>query len=165
MQQLLQCICRELEKACIDICALSEVRRPGSGNIVERSHTIFWSGGIEKSAGVGFAISNKLVARGINPIPINDRLMSVRIQLKSSEHLTLISVYAPTMQRTPEEKEQFHEKLGNCITAARDDNIIVLGDLNACVGTDWKSWPSVIGKHGVGNMNSNGLMILEFCTW
>ena len=77
--QQLSVICREVEKACIDICALSEVRRPGPGNIVERSHAIFWSGGIEKSAGVGLAISNKLVTRGINPIPINDRLMPVRI--------------------------------------------------------------------------------------
>ena len=47
-------ICRELEHANIDICALSEVRRPGTGNIVERSHTIFWSGGSERTAGVGF---------------------------------------------------------------------------------------------------------------
>lgn len=68
-------IFRELEKAGIDICSLSEVRLPGSGNVVERSHTIFWSGGEDKTAGVGFAISNKLAAQGINPIPINDSLM------------------------------------------------------------------------------------------
>ena len=46
-----------VESANIDICALSEVRRPGSGNIVERSHTIFWSGSEAKAVGVGFAIS------------------------------------------------------------------------------------------------------------
>ena len=63
----------------------------------------------------------------------------------------LISVCAPTMQRTPEEKEQFHEKLGNCITAAKDDNIIVLGDLSA----------RRLARIGNRNMNSNGLMILR----
>ena len=157
-------ICRELEKACIDICALSEVRRPGTGNIIERSHTIFWSGGETKKAGVGFAINNKLVADMANPIPINDRLMTLRIQLNSGAHLTLISVYGPTMQRTQEEKEIFYDQLGDCLDNAKNDSIIILGDLNARVGKDWSSWPSVIGKHGVGNMNSNGLMLLEFCT-
>ena len=34
-------ICKELEKAGIDICALSEVRRPGTSNVKERSHTSF----------------------------------------------------------------------------------------------------------------------------
>lgn len=44
-------ICKELDKAAIDICALSEVRRPGSGNLVEKSPTIFWSGSDKKEAG------------------------------------------------------------------------------------------------------------------
>ena len=53
-------ISRELATANVDICALSEVRREGTGNIVERDHTIHWSGGNTKCAGVGFAVSNRL---------------------------------------------------------------------------------------------------------
>ena len=90
--------------------------------------------------------------------------MSMRIQLKGGDNLTLISVYTPTMQRPQEEKEQFDEMLGSCVSAAEMDSVIILGDLNARVGLDWKSWPNVIGKHGVGKMNSNGLILLEFCT-
>lgn len=43
------------------------------------------------------------------------------------------------MQRTPEKKEQFYEKLGSGITATKDDYMIVLADLNARVGKDWKA--------------------------
>lgn len=68
-------------------------------------------------------------------------------------YLLLISVYGPTIQRTQEEKEQFYEQLGGVLDNAGNDSVIVLGDLNARVGKDWISWPSVIGKHGVGNMN------------
>ena len=79
--------------------------------------------------------------------------------LKNDDYLTLISVYGPTMQRTREEKEQFYEQLGDCLEDARNDRLVVLGDLNARVGKDWSSWPSVIR-----NMNSNGLLLLEICS-
>ena len=111
-----------------------------------------------------FAVSNWLAAQGISPTPISDRFMSMRIQLKGGDNLTLISVYAPTMQRPQEEKEQFYEMLGSCVSAAEMHSVIILGDFNVRVGLDWKSWPNVIGKHGVGKMNSNGLILLEFCT-
>ena len=93
-------ICRQLEKGGIDICALSEVRRPGTGNIIEKSHTIFWSGSDKKEDGVAFAINNILLAQcGLNPISNNDRIISLHIELKDITHLTLISAYGPTMQR------------------------------------------------------------------
>ena len=56
-----------------------------------------------RTAGVGFAVSNWIAAQGISPTPISDRLMSMRIQLKGGDNLTLICVYAPTMQRPQEE--------------------------------------------------------------
>ena len=68
------------------------------------------------------------------------------------------------MPRTQEEKEKFYENLGECVDDAKNDSIIILGDLNPRVGKDWLLWPPVLGKHGVGNMNSNGLMLLEFCS-
>lgn len=158
-------ICSEIDAAGIDICALSEVRRPGTGNVIEKNHTIFWSGGEHKQAGVGFAISNRLLAQSeMNPNPVNDRIMTLRIQPVSGSYLRLISVYGPTMQRLQEEKERFYDTLADCLDKAKDDNIIILGNLNARVGNDWSSWSTVLGKHGVGNMNSNGLMLREFCS-
>ena len=87
----------------------------------------------ERTAGIGFAVSNLLATQGISPTPISDRLMSMRIQLKGGDNLTLIRVYASIMQ---EEKEQFYEMLGNCVSAAEMDSVIILGDFNARVGSD-----------------------------
>ena len=157
-------ITRELSKANIDICALSEVRREGQGNLVERDYTIYWSGGTKKEAGVGFAISNKLSSFVMTTVPISDRLMILRIQLRSGKYLKLVSVYAPTMQRSQEEKELFYQSLTDILRSERDDLLIILGDFNARVGSDWELWPNALGKHGIGKMNSNGLMLLDFCT-
>ena len=55
--------------------------------------------------------------------------MSMRIQLKGGDNLTLISVYAPTMQRLQEGKEQFYEMLGSCVSAAEMDSVIILGEV------------------------------------
>lgn len=72
----------------------------------------------DKTTGVGFAISNKLDQ--VNPVPINNRLTTARIPLKDNTHLTLISVYAPTMQRSEVDKESFNDKLSECIVKARE---------------------------------------------
>lgn len=43
------------------------------------------------------------------------------------------------------------------------DSVIILGDFNVCVVLDWKLWLNVIWKYGVGKMNFNGFIFLEFC--
>ena len=78
-------ISKELATANIDKCALSEVRREGTGNIVERDHTIHWNGGNKKEAGVGFAVSNRLANVTLDLKPVSERIVVLRLQLKSGE--------------------------------------------------------------------------------
>jgi len=43
------------------------------------------------------------------------------------------------------------------------DLIIIMGDFNAKVGRDWRTWRGVIGKHGYGEENERGERLLHFC--
>ena len=161
---------KELARYNIDIAALSETRFPGQGQRTESGsgYTFFWSGkeeGERREAGVGFAIKNSLV-RDLRSLPVgvNERIMSMRLPLRGNQHLTLLSVYAPTMTYPDEIKEAFYLQLKEAVCRVpTTDKLIVLGDFNARVGSDCSTWSGVIGRHGLGHANSNGLLLLSFC--
>ena len=131
-------------------------------------YTYFWSCKKltePREAGVGFAIRTDLVSR-LETLPkgINYRLMTRRIPLIRNSHLTLISAYTPTMTYSEEEKEQFYLELSNTLDSVpKSDKLLILGDFNTRVGNSCNMWPNVMGRHGIGKMNSNGLLLLSFC--
>ena len=78
--------------------------------------------------------------------------------------MTHVSAYAPTMTNPDEVKDKFYEDLDALISnVPTSDKLIILGDFNARVGCDSDSWDGIIGKHGVGKCNSNGLLLLQTC--
>ena len=84
--------------------------------------------------------------------------------LTKGRFATLISAYAPTLDAEHNIKEDFYQALDSVIqTTQATDKIILMGDFNARVGTEHLVWSKVIGQHGVGKMNSNGLRLLSLC--
>lgn len=68
------------------------------------------------------------------------------------------------MTNPDEIKDKFYEELDSLISSVpQSEKLIVLGDFNAHVGTDHQALQNVIGKHGVGKCNSNGLLLLRLC--
>ncbi len=148
----------ELARYNIDIAALSETRLHGEDSLTEAGagYTFFWKGvpeGSRRNHGVGFAVKSKLLQRiPESPIGINERLMTWRIpqaNLLSSVH-TL--------------KEDFYRALDAILQKTpATDRLILMGNFNARVGKEHLVWSKVIGQHGVGKMNHNGLRLLSLC--
>ncbi|VDL97814.1 unnamed protein product [Schistocephalus solidus] len=100
---------------------------------------------------VAFAIRNDIVGRlPCLPQGINNRLMSLSLPLRGDQFATIISAYAPPMTSTDAAKYKFYEDLNALLmTLSKVDQLIVLGDFNARVGTDHAAWQGVLGPHGL----------------
>ena len=78
---------------------------------------------------------------------------------------TVLSVYAPTLQAETGVKEAFYSDLHNLPQQVDSrDKLLILGDFNARVGRNFELWKGVLRKHGIGNCNDNGRLLLEFCS-
>ena len=166
-------LAHELERYSIDFAALSETRLSGEGSIIEGDskdgYTIFWRGyadGEPRQHGVGLAIKNShMESIDEEPHYHSPRLMTLRVPLAKGEHMKIICSYAPTLVADEEIINQFYEDLDNAIRRTdKNDKIILLGDFNARVGRRSDLWEGILGPHGTGNMNQNGLRLLSLCS-
>jgi len=115
---------------------------------------------------VAIAMRNSLIPKpSEDPKPVNERMTTLWLPLMQKRFCTVISAYAPTMTNSADKINQFYaqinETLGNI---SNSDKIILLGDFNAYIGIDNKTWKNVIGNFGTGKCNSNGGLLLETCT-
>ena len=110
-------IAHELSELDVDIAALSEVRFPDEGSLLEHSagYTLFWSGKPARErrlAGIGFMLRTSIASKREDlQIGHSDRIMSMRLPLKNKQYATLFSVYAPTLQAEPAEKDCTEQQL------------------------------------------------------
>ena len=77
--------------------------------------------------------------------------MTARLALTAKCHANIISIYAPTLKRTMEEKAQFYDQLDEALSEIpKCDCTFLVGEFNASVGSDAQMWPEILGIHGLG---------------
>ena len=162
-------VTRELRRLNVDIAALSETRMSDEDQLTEvkSGFTLFWVGkpkGEKREGGVGFAIRTSLVQQVEQPTSINERIMKLRVPLTCGRYLSILSVYAPTLESSDEVTMSFYEALRTTIASIpKYEKLIILGDLNARVGRQHDIW-NALGQYGIGNVNRNGRFLLELCS-
>ena len=161
-------VSREMGRYKIHILGLSETRWKGTGEHVTGNGDIFLYSGKNQSekheSGVGILVSKQIRNSIIDWKPINDRIITVRIQTQHKK-VSIIQCYAPTEVAAVEDKDTFYDVLRATLDKIkRGDIIFLLGDFNSKVGCHNTNLEHVIGKHGLGMKNDNGDRLIDLCS-
>uniref|UniRef100_A0A8D8XEA4 Craniofacial development protein 2 n=1 Tax=Cacopsylla melanoneura TaxID=428564 RepID=A0A8D8XEA4_9HEMI len=154
----------EMEKMKLDILGISEMRWASTGDFWTDEFRVIYSGSEEGPTGrngVGIVLTKKMGLRVTGYVQHSDRIILVKMDTKPNSTV-IIQVYMPTTNAVDEEIERMYEDLNNLIDQTKaEDNLIVMGDMNATVGEEREG--TIVGQYGLGDRNERGRRLIEFC--
>ena len=133
----MQNVKEEVIRLKVNILGLAEVKWLGSGKLVSEYHTLIYTGHKkEHKHGVGLLLSNVVARSVIGFHGISDRIIIVKLFSKPF-NLSIIQVYTPTNASSEEEIGAFYNDLDDAYKqCGSQEMVVVMGDLNAKVGTE-----------------------------
>ena len=163
-------VAREMRRYKIKILGISEARWLNSGE--ERLQTgelLLYSGHEDAAAphteGVALMLSKDAQQALIRWKPAGSRCMVATFKTRHRKiQLNVIQCYAPTNDKDDGTKGEFYNKLRTLLDELpRKDINILMGDLNAKIGSDNRGYSEIMGTHGLGQMNENGELFAGLC--
>ena len=122
-------------------------------------YKLFYTGPNDnKHHGVGIIVGKDLKA---DYKEITEKVCVATIKLeKYNRNFKFISTYAPALEVSEKDeniREEFYGAINNTGNGiSRRNMLIIVGDMNAKIGTGHHDYPECIGRYGKGKMNSNG---------
>ena len=93
---------------------------------------------------------------------MSDRLMAMKLEVKGSI-LNIVSTYAPQVNNSMEEKNNFWEDLNELIESiSKEERIVLSADLNGHVGEGNIGDEEIMGRYSAGMRNKEGSTIVDF---
>ncbi|GFS14922.1 craniofacial development protein 2-like [Elysia marginata] len=153
----------EMQKYRLNIIGISEVRWNGADHYVAPTGGVMYYScrdhGLHRG-GVALIFDRKTNKSLMEWEPINHRIIRARLYSRFAK-LTIVQCYASIEDAADDE---FYSKLQEVLTYIPKHHItIVMGDLNAKVGSDNTGFEKYMGKQGRGVRNQNGERFLELC--
>ncbi|CAH2300986.1 Hypothetical predicted protein [Pelobates cultripes] len=163
-QGKLDVIKHELTRLNIEILGVSELKWTGMGDFTSDNHHIFYCGQeSHRRNGVAIIVNHWVGKAVLSYNPINDRMISIQIEVKPF-NITVIQVYAPTMDVEEAEIDQFYEDRRYSTHDRYNTKkrfYYPIGDWNVKVGN--QKTPGITGKLDLGVQNEAGQRLVEFC--
>jgi len=134
---------------------------------LQTGETFLYSGkeneAVKHEAGVGLLLSKHAARSLIEWEPVSDRIIRARFESRFQK-VSNVMCYAPTNNTKEEDKSNFYAQLQAVVDKVpRRDMLILMGDMNAKVGSDNTDGKQVMGRHGISDRNENGEMLIDFC--
>ena len=153
----------EIKKYNIDILGITETKKKGEGMENYEGYKLIYSGvgaNERARAGVAALIRNDLFD-DLDINYINERLLEINIDLKGKS-VKLIIAYGPNEDAAKEHIDAFYNELQIVIDRTKtNQEVMILGDLNARVGNNAESCCGVIGKEGENTVSPNGERLID----
>ena len=161
---------REMRNYKIGVLGLSETRWLQSGQLrLASGEQLLYSGHTEEGAphteGVALMLAPEAQRALIGWEPVSSRIITAKfVTKKKNIKLNIIQCYAPTNDSEDEKKDDFYHQLHSVIgNIGNKDMTILMGDLNAKIGSDNTGYEATMGTQGLGQMNENGERFADLC--
>ena len=140
-----------MERRNVDILCLKETKWKGSkARNIAGVCKIFYNGADGRKNGIGIVLREELAESVLEVKRVSDRLMAMKLEVNGSM-LNIVSAYAPQVNHSMEEKNDFWEDLDGLIKSISKEERIVLGaDLNGHVGEGNIGDEEIMGRYGAG---------------
>ena len=147
----------------VDILCLQETRWKGSkARNIGGGCKIFYNGADGRKNGIWIVLREELAESVLEVKRVSDRLMAMKLEVNGSI-LNIVSAYAPQVNNSMVDKNDFWEDLDGLIESMSKEERIVLGaDLNGHVGEGNIGDEEIMGRYGAGTRNKEGSMVMDF---
>ena len=152
-----------MEQRNVDILCLQETKWKGSkARNIGGGCKIFYNGAYGRKNGIWIVVREELAESVLEVKRVSDRLMAMKLEVKGSI-LNIVSTYAPQVNNSMEEKNDFWEDLNELIKSiSKEERIVLSADLNGHVGEGNIGDEEIMGRYSAGMRNKEGSTIVDF---